>query len=191
MSIFRSSAVRGATQYVPPSPASANGYSQGTVYRSSLLRGRGPLRRVRVVFVVIGAVLVAVVVVVSLAFAQRGGIGASGSGLATVALPFGGGRIVRFAVYSGPHEQRLPAQLKGGTIWPRGSVRAGERLTVEAVLKRSGWISWLTGSEEKVVAKVRVPEARLASQFLTVAPNRPLVVSFSRPVFLVRYGAST
>ena len=169
------------------------GFGPAVVYRSrrvpiALPKGSSHLRPAAAL---VGLVVAALLAVLALAFAQRGAIGAAaGEGLAAIALPFGGGRIVRVAVYRGPHQEAVPVELKGGMIVPTEPVGAGERLAVEAVVKRPGWLSWLTGATVHLKATLQVPKAPLADQFLTLPRGRPLTIAFSRPVSVVRFGST-
>jgi len=171
----------------------SNGLTPPVVYRSR----RIPFQRLgyqRPRWRVVASVAIAVVVgglavTVALAFAQRGGVDGSAEGLAAIALPFGGGRIVRFAVYRGPHQAKVPSSLKGGTtVVPEEPLTAGERVDVEAVVHRVGWVAWLTGEKEVLKATVTVPRARLGAQFLTLPAGKPLSLSFNRPISVLRYG---
>ena len=108
--------------------------------------------------------------------------------LASVRLPLGGGRIESVLVTGGPHAAPIPVELRGTSIWPRGRIAAGERVSIEVVVKRPGLVSWLTGSSEHVQLTVRTPTTVLRNPYLTVASGAPLSLHFSQPVQRIAYG---
>jgi lipoprotein-anchoring transpeptidase ErfK/SrfK len=78
--------------------------------------------------------------------------------------------------------------MRGNQIWPRGRIPAGERLSIDVVVKRPGIISWLTGSTERVHLDLTAPTATVKTPFLTLRSGQPLHVSFTHPVQVVSYG---
>ena len=69
----------------------------------------------------------------------------------------------------------------GDQILPSGKLDANKRLQVTVVVKRPGWLSWLTGKTETMHLALTTPVASLHSHFLTVArrrANAPLTLSF-------------
>jgi len=79
--------------------------------------------------------------------------------LAKLGMPLGGGNVASVIAVTGPHSQRVPVVLRGNQIWPRGTLRAGERVTIDVVVKRPGWISWLAGSRERLHLTLVTPTA--------------------------------
>jgi len=122
---------------------------------------------------------------------MKAGITGRSEGLATIEMPLGGGTIEHVSAVHGPHAQGVRVTLHGQQVFPRGHLRAGELVQVQAVVKRPGWVSWLTGSTEHVQLTVRTPTASLRSQFLTLHPGAPLRVSYDRPIAAVSYGPLT
>ncbi|MHB8491562.1 MAG: L,D-transpeptidase [Solirubrobacteraceae bacterium] len=185
----------------PPSAASTggdehlgDGLSHRTLHKGS--HGpelhRGPPRararmtlRVAPVLVVIllacGAVAVLVV---------KARVETSSTALATIALPLGGGTLEHVEVVHGPHAQRIAVSMRGDLVWPRGQLASGERVQVEATVRRPGWLSWLTGDTERVHATITTPSAAVADPYLTLPAGAPLRVAFTRPVAAIADGSA-
>ncbi|MGH2842635.1 MAG: hypothetical protein ACRDKL_03490, partial [Solirubrobacteraceae bacterium] len=108
--------------------------------------------------------------------------------LAAVVRPLGGGRIVAVSAVGGTEQKDVPVTLRGDQVWPTAKVAPGERITVLATVRRPGWISWLSGSQQQVKLTVVAPVARLASKFITRAAGEPLRVRFVAPVQVVGSG---
>lgn len=110
--------------------------------------------------------------------------------LAKVGLPLGGGRIASVVAVTGPRTRttRVPVVLRGDQIWPRGTLPAGEKITIDAVVTRPGWISWLAGSRERLHLVLVTPTARVRQTYLTLGSGTPLQVRFTAPVAAVSYG---
>lgn len=154
------------------------------------LGSRGRFRGPRVPIVLGLALLVAgaaaAMIVLGTASAS---ISANGPSLATVGMPLGGGKLERVTVTTGSHATPVPVVVRGDEIWPRTALRVGQRLSVVAVVKRPGWISWLSGSTERVTLATATPAAHLRSRFLSLSNGMPLRVAFDKPVRTVTYGA--
>jgi peptidoglycan hydrolase-like protein with peptidoglycan-binding domain len=114
---------------------------------------------------------------------------ADGQALARVELPFGGGKIESVLATSGATDSLLPVELRGTQIWPRRRIPAGQRVTIQVVVKRPGAISWLTGSKEHLRLTITAPTAHVLNPYLTVAAGAPLRVRFGQPVQWVTYGS--
>jgi peptidoglycan hydrolase-like protein with peptidoglycan-binding domain len=110
--------------------------------------------------------------------------------LARIDMPFGGGTVKRLSVVGGREQKLVSNRLTGDRIWPKTTLRPGESVTVVAVIKRPGWLSWLTGSTQHVRYTFRTPSASLRSQYLTVRAGHDLKVGFTTPVRLVSYDNS-
>ena len=132
------------------------------------------------------AVAVGIVVVAS----TSASLSADSAALGKVGMPLGGGRISSVSVVTGPHAQPIPVELRGDKIWPRGKIPAGQRVSINVVVKRPGWISWLSGSTERLTLSVVTPAASLRQDYLTLSPSQPLHLSFDRQVSAVSYGPS-
>jgi peptidoglycan hydrolase-like protein with peptidoglycan-binding domain len=159
-----------------------------TLYNRKL----NPPRRSRGPYVVVLGLVVLVAVLVAGALivaSSSASVSSTGPGLATVNLPLGGGTIEHAWVSSGNNTAPIPVQLRGNQIWPRQRIRAGKRLTLEVVVRRPGWISWLSGSTERIRTTVTAPTAQLRTRFLTLRRGAPLKLAFDKPVQMVAYGS--
>ena len=102
--------------------------------------------------------------------------------LAVVKLPRGGGSIVRVVAIGGREQRVVPVRLEGHQVVPLNRLPAGEHVTIQATIRRPGWISWLTGSEEQVQVSETTPVAKPTSAFVTRQPGQPVRINFSAPV---------
>ena len=110
------------------------------------------------------------------------------SALARVGLPLGGGRIESISVVTGPHASPVPVTLRGHQIWPSRMVPANRQMSIEVVIRRPSWVSWLAGKTERLRLTVTTPTAHLLDHFLTVAPGAPLRLAFGQPIAAIAYG---
>ncbi len=132
-----------------------------------------------------GGALLAVVLAAGVAAIVLGSSGASlsadGSALARVNLPFGGGKITSVSVLTGPNSRPIAVTLRGNQIWPQKLIPAHQTVTIEAVVKRPGWISWLSGSTEHLHLVLITPSASLQEHYLTLkVASRSCSASSSR-----------
>ena len=65
--------------------------------------------------------------------------------LAEITLPRGGGTITRVVAIGGREQQVVPVRLDGRQVVPVKRLPAGERITIQATIRRPSWIGWLTG----------------------------------------------
>ncbi|HEX3801563.1 MAG TPA: L,D-transpeptidase family protein [Solirubrobacteraceae bacterium] len=137
---------------------------------------------VAVPFIVIGggAALVAV---------SKPSIKLDAKSLAQVSLPLGGGKITEVVAVGGREQQVVPVKLEGRQVLPAKLIPAGERISVDATIRRPGWISWLTGKTEHVTVTETTPVANLTSSFLTRKRGQPVEVDLDAPVAAAGYGA--
>ncbi len=156
------------------------GSSFGDRERSSNRRRIVIVGVVLVLIGLVGAALALVFVGVTLSPSSRG--------LVTVGLPLSGGQIERVSVVTGPHSRPIPVTVRGHEIWPRGLLPVGEQVSVEAIVKRPGWISWLSGEREHVRLSLITPSAQITNPYLTLAAGAPLRVQFDEPVATVSFG---
>ncbi len=136
--------------------------------------------------------LVAVLIVAGAAMlllaSDAASLKSDGSALARVGLPLGGGRIESVSVTTGPHSRSVPVILRGTRIWPSALIGVHQRLQIEVVVKRPGWISWLAGSTERLHLTLTTPATSLRSHYLTLAPSSPLTLRFKFPIRVLEYG---
>lgn len=102
--------------------------------------------------------------------------------LAVIKLPTGGGHVVRVVAIGGREQKVIPVKLEGRQVVPVDRLPAGEHLTIQATIKRPGWVSWLSGKNEQVQISETTPVAKLASAFVTHKAGQPVKLAFSNPV---------
>jgi hypothetical protein len=129
-----------------------------------------------------GLILVAAAALCVVADTSQPKISLSAEALAKLSTPFGTGSVLRVSAVGGREQKDIPVTLRGDDVWPTGKVDPGERIQVVATVRRPGWISWLTGSTERVTLTEVAPVAKVASTFLTRAAGHPLKVKFREPV---------
>jgi hypothetical protein len=134
---------------------------------------------------VIGVVVAGALVIVS----SRATLTADATALARIGLPLGGGTIESVTIVTGATNQPVPVQLRGHQIYPGQLINAGEPVTVDVVVKRPGWISWLSGKTQLLKLTLTTPVASLRSHYLTKSDHAPLTLQFKQPVAVVSYGA--
>ena len=110
--------------------------------------------------------------------------------LAKVNLPLGGGTITDVSAVTGPNAKPVPVVLRGDLIYPRRPVAANEKLNVQVVVTRPGWISWLGGGHRRLSLNVTTPAASLRSQYVTVSGRGPVTLHFRAPISTYSYGAA-
>jgi hypothetical protein len=99
--------------------------------------------------------------------------------------PLGG--TLESAHASGPEGRAIPLSLHDGRLTPRDKLAPGERVSVEVVIRRPGWLGWLIGTERRERLSVRAPVAHLRSGWLTVPAGQPVRVAFDQTVTAVVY----
>lgn len=119
----------------------------------------------------------------------RASLSTDPTALAKIGMPLGGGTIQSVSVYTGPHDQPVPVDLRGDQLWPRHLIPAHQLLQIEVLIKRPGWIAWLAGSTERLKLSVMTPSASLRQHYLTLRQGATqIVLSFRQPVRTVSYG---
>ncbi len=183
-----------------PLTAVANvSYLRAAGAEKSSRRGRGgltssPRRFGRGRYVLAALVLgaIAVVVVGAIVFASaKASLTADSTAIAKIGLPLGGGTIERVTVFAGRSQQPVPVQVRNDpVIYPTKQVPAGTRLSVQVIVKRPGWISWLAGKTQRLNLTVTTPAASLRSHYVTVGAGGKLRVHFKAPISAYTYGLS-
>src|SRR5437870_2769551 len=109
-------------------------------------RGLRHRRRLRLVIWVIGGLLVVCgsAAAAALLAWPTTGLSADADALARVSSPGYAGRISQVVVRNSAGEA-VPVDLRGGRLWPEGSLPVGEPLTIELTVRRPGWAGWLVG----------------------------------------------
>jgi hypothetical protein len=80
----------------------------------------------------------------------------------------------------------VPADVRGGQVWPTVPVAPGTQLSIRVTVRRSGWAGWLVGGTQQRSYRVRAPVARLRSRWLHVAAGAEVTIAFAAPVHAVR-----
>jgi hypothetical protein len=131
----------------------------------------------------IAAVAVAALIVSS----GRASLTADPIALAKVGMPLGGGTIQSVSAVTGPHSRPVAVQIRGSQIYPDRLIPANETLSLDVVVKRPGWISWLSGSTQKLHLTITAPTASLRNHYLTVSAGAPLRLRFKAPIRAYAY----
>jgi peptidoglycan hydrolase-like protein with peptidoglycan-binding domain len=156
-----------------------------------LPHNQGHSRRIRMRYVVpvlVALPFLAVAAALVLVASSHPSIRVGKSTLAVITLPRGGGQIARVIAIGGREQQVVPVRLKGHQVVPAEQLPQGERITIQATIRRPGWISWLTGKTEQVQVTETTPVAKLSSAFLTRKAGQPVTVNFRGPVAEVGSG---
>ncbi len=172
--------------YLRPAGATEKGARRG-LRRSAVPGGRSR----RGLYFSGGVLLLAIVLVAGVAIvvaSSRATLTSDSSALAAVKFPAGGGTIESVSVATGPHSASVPIELRGDKIWPKPLIPAHQLVSVDVVVKRPGWISWLAGGTQRVHLQLMTPVASLRSHFLTLRSGAPLRLSFRQPIRVISYG---
>ncbi len=151
---------------------------------SARRRRRGGYLLLAIPVIVLGALAAVAVLAVS----SSAAVTTDSVALARVSMPFGGGTVQRLSVLAGRDQRLIATRVTGDQIWPNVHLRPGERVTVDVVVKRPGWLSWLTGSTEQVRYVFAAPTSTLRSDYLTVRSGRAMKLAFRQPVRVVAFG---
>ncbi len=100
--------------------------------------------------------------------------------------PFGGTLVSARA--SGPDGRMIPLTTRGGRLTPRVQLTPGERVSVEVVVRRPGWLAWALGRELRTRLTLRAPVAHLSGRWLTVRRGSVVRIRFDQPVSVVAEG---
>jgi len=157
--------------------------------RPSSELGASPRRSRYVVGGAVALVLIAFGLVALALGSAQPSLSADANGLARVGMPLGGGRIERVSVVTGPHSRPVPVQVRGDEIWPQRLVPAHQLVSIEVVVRRPGWVSWLSGRTQHLRMTLMTPSARLLEHYLTLRAGQPLLLRFKEPVQAITYGA--
>ncbi|MDE3130358.1 MAG: peptidoglycan-binding protein, partial [Acidobacteriota bacterium] len=147
------------------------------------------LRLRYVVPILVALPFVAVAAGLVLVATSHPSIRAGRTALAVITLPRGGGTIARVIAIGGREQQVIAVKLRGDEVVPTEKLAAGERVTIQATIRRPSWISWLTGKEEQVQVTETTPVAKLTSAFVTRRAGQPVRLRFSTPVAALGSGA--
>ncbi|HXP38249.1 MAG TPA: hypothetical protein VN817_10830, partial [Solirubrobacteraceae bacterium] len=99
--------------------------------------------------------------------------------------PFGGSieRVEAFA----PGGRRIPLAVDGGRLTPLHRLKPGEQVSVEVLVRRPGYLSWMLGATRTEHLTLTTPVARVSNRWMTVQPGSPVRVGFDQPVSTVAH----
>jgi peptidoglycan hydrolase-like protein with peptidoglycan-binding domain len=132
------------------------------------------------------AVVVAAFAVLALAGSTPSIVG-DAAALSRVQVPLTGGTI-ESATATGAHGRAIPVVVRGGRLWPLVKLRPGEPVSVQVVMRRPGWISWLAGGHVSEHVVLHTPSASVTEPYVTLAARAPLRLAFDEPVQRLAYG---
>ncbi len=149
-------------------------------------RRRWPYFTGAVVLLVIAAAVAAGVALKT----SKPSLSADSVALAKIGLPLGGAKIESLSAVTGPANNQVPVYLSGKQVWPSKRINAGETLTIDVVVRRPSWNSWLTGKTQRLELTVTAPRAHLLNHYMTVSSGQPLRLQFAQPVATFSAGSS-
>jgi peptidoglycan hydrolase-like protein with peptidoglycan-binding domain len=133
--------------------------------------------------------LLAVAGVAALLFVSaRASLTSDSAALAKIGMPLGGGTIEKVSVVTGPHSRPIPVDVRGEQIWPRELIPAHQLVSIQVVIKRPGWISWLAGKTERLHLTLMTPSSSLRQHYLTLRAGAPILLRFKQPIRVIAYG---
>ena len=98
--------------------------------------------------------------------------------------PFAG-TLVRAAAI-GPDGRTIPLRISNGRLRPLEQLTPGEQITVDAVIRRPGWLGWALGSVRDERLTIHAPTARVSQPWLT-GSSGGVRLAFDQPVSAVSY----
>jgi len=138
---------------------------------------------------VVTLVLAAVAAFVVSAFALSGSsIEEDGSSLGKINTDTFGGDVSNVRATAVKSGEDIPVELKGDRIVPTTPLHPGERVTVEATVKRPSAVGFLAGGENKLKMTTTAPSAKIETAWISVKKGKNPYVHFNRPVSQVSYG---
>jgi hypothetical protein len=148
---------------------------------------RGAKRRALLGF---GAALAIAVLGLVTAVLEWSGASLAGdaTALARVSVQPFGGTLVRASAF-GAGGRAIPLAVHAGRLTPRTRLSPGERVSVDVVVRRPGWLAWAFGRERRERLTLRAPVAHLTERWLTVRAGSSVRLDFDRPVSAVAYGS--
>jgi hypothetical protein len=115
-------------------------------------------------------------------------LAADATALARVDVQPFGGTFVRARAF-GPDGHTIQLLVARGRLTPRVQLTPGERVSLEVVIRRPGWLAWALGSRHVERLTLRAPIAHVTERWLTVSAGSPVRVRFDRPVSAAAAGA--
>jgi peptidoglycan hydrolase-like protein with peptidoglycan-binding domain len=147
-------------------------------------------RRRRAPWIVLAAFVVAAAALLAAVAVWSGAtLAGDPSALARVEVQPLGGTLER-ARASAPDGTPIPLAVSHGRLTPRTLLTPGERVTVDVVIRRPGWLGWALGRERRERLTLRAPVVGVSSRWLTVKPGAGVRVRFDGPVTSAAYGTA-
>jgi lipoprotein-anchoring transpeptidase ErfK/SrfK len=109
------------------------------------------------------------------------------SGLARLDVQAFGGSVERVRAFDA-HGRSIPVAVRDGRVVPRTRLAPGQRVTVDAVVRRPGSVGWLVGDTDRASITLRTPTARTRERWLTVSSGSRGRIAFDQPVRAVAVG---
>ncbi len=133
--------------------------------------------------------VVVVVVVLAVVIVQLSGVSLASDQAALAKVTVGpvGGTIEHIEAFDA-RDHSVPIAVSDGRLTPLHRLKPGEQISVEATVKRPGWLGWALGGTKTEHLTVTAPLAKVSEQWMTVSPGSPVRVAFNRPVYAVAYG---
>lgn len=133
--------------------------------------------------------LVVVAFLIAVAVWSGASLASGSTALAQLSVgPFGGTLISVHAF--GPSGKPIPISVSEGRLTPDVRLTPGERVSIDAAVRRPGWNAWALGSTSNVHLTLQAPVAQVSSRWLTVAGGGAPRVSFDQPVAAVAFGSA-
>jgi hypothetical protein len=114
-------------------------------------------------------------------------LAADASALARVDVQPFGGKLESVHAF-GPDGRPIPLTVRAGRLTPRVRLTPGEKVSVDVVVRRPGWLGWALGHDHRERLSLRAPVASLGERWLTVRTGKPVRLTFDQPVSAVAYG---
>jgi peptidoglycan hydrolase-like protein with peptidoglycan-binding domain len=157
------------------------------------INGGGTKRRRRWLLPVgiVGVVLIVLAAFAVVLMTAKASLQPTDDALAKIGMPLGGGKIVSVSVIGGREQKLVPVTVKGDPeIVAKEPVPADEQLKIRVVIKRPGWVSWLSGKTETLTLKYTTPTASTRTHFITLGKGAPLKLHFKAPIEAYEYGTT-
>lgn len=139
----------------------------------------------------LSAVLVLLVVAAVWVVTHAGAsLGSDPTALAQVRVDSFGGTVRSISAVD-HRGRRVALVVDGGRVTPRHKLRPGERLAIDVVVRRPGWVGWALGSSRHEHLSVTAPTARVTDPYLTVASGGDVRVQFDQPISAAAYSGRT
>jgi hypothetical protein len=130
--------------------------------------------------------VVALALVAGVLFWSGASLAGDARALARIDVQPLGGKIVSAEAFAADG-RRIPLVRHGSALVPAARLRAGERLSVDVIVRRPGWLAWAIGRQRRIRLSVETPVAQVADRWPSVSPGAPLRIRFDQPVATVRY----